>query len=78
MIVVCNCGQKNRIKLVNIVQTRCGSCKQPLHAEAERQAARNADACLAVAGLLYGKEKWSPEELEIAQVFYAYEKGIAK
>lgn len=76
MIVVCTCGQKNRLKnLANIDKLVCGKCKVRLAPEANRQAARNANVTLELAALLLSKPEatWTREEVIVARMLHAHE-----
>jgi hypothetical protein len=76
MIVVCPCGQKNRLRnLANIDKMVCGACKKSLAPEANRQATRNAGIVLELAAWLHAKpeSKWTKEEEIIARMFHHHE-----
>lgn len=76
MIVVCKCGQKNRLKnLAAIDKLVCGKCKAQLAPEANRQAIRNANIVLELAAVLANKNEraWTKEEDVIARIVHAHE-----
>lgn len=77
MIVVCPCGQKNRLKnLAAIDKMVCGKCRGTLASEANRQAARNANAMLEIAAVLADKVNGgvhTHEEELIAQIIARHE-----
>jgi hypothetical protein len=81
MIVVCNCGQKSRIRDLSIVaKLRCAACKELLTTEAHRQAARNADVVLELTAMLMAKSdaQWTPEEEVIVRILQAHEQESRK
>lgn len=69
MIVVCPCGQKNRVIVGRAWDNvRCGKCRTTLGEEARRQADRNADIVLDLAAMLLDKEELTKSERRIAEV----------
>jgi hypothetical protein len=75
VIVVCNCGQKNRVKdLTKVDRLRCPQCKTLLGEEVNKQAARNAKIVLEIATLLFAKpeDTWTPEEEVVARIVHAH------
>lgn len=75
MIVVCDCGQKSRIrKLVDAERTRCAACKTNLGFLIHRQAERNAAIVLEVASVLLENLDSQPAFELIAQVFARHQK----
>ena len=77
MIVVCECGQKSRVKDLSLVnKLRCASCQLPLGPEVHRQAARNADIVLQLTASLEAKEHWTFSESMVAFVIAHHEGGL--
>lgn len=84
MIVVCTCGQKNRLRAelatgaIKAKEINCGRCKKSLAQEAAQQVDMNADIVLAILEFYKGidHEDFNDSDVAIAKIFRKFALGI--